>query len=176
MSAGHNHAAEVLNQLSGDQNTFQALLLALKNMEEAQHLLAAGDSSGTITASQKAESTLARIPQARFLLGICKADLAAAYGNLGSWREAASNAREAIALSSADSRFKFTQASANMTLGNALYSSGLSDEGAQHFAEARRLFGSLPGGEQHIAVVDHNESQLRGGPKGLTKRWWKFWK
>jgi hypothetical protein len=127
-------------------------------------------------ASQKAESTFAEIPQARFLLGICKADLAAAHGNLGNWREAATQAREAIAISSEDPRFKFTQAAATMTLGNALYSSGQSDEGARSSAEARRLFRSLPGGEQHIAVVDHNEAQFRDSGKGSDKRWWQFWK
>lgn len=194
--AGYLHATEVLDQLSGDQIAFLDCLQALKNGEEGQRLLALGDSSRALVASKKAEAMFARIPQARFLLGICKADLAAAYGNLGNWEDAIRYAREAIDISAEDTQFLFTQAAASMTLGNALYSSGRPDEGARILNDARRLFGRLQEGAQYIAVVDHNELQFRGGSRKLpargslrtssvarqspfikaAKRWWQFWK
>jgi tetratricopeptide (TPR) repeat protein len=173
-NAGYVHAAEVLERLS-DQSK-RDCLRALKAGEQGQQLLRANDYAGALDASTAAHSAFAKIPEARLLLGVCKADMAAAYGNLRQFAKAAQLAREAIAITSTDCRFGFTCAASNMSLGTSLYMLGDSKQGARHLEEARRLFREVPGGAEYISRLRHIEPALIELAGTLKKRWWEFWK
>jgi len=159
--SGYLHAMEILERLRDDNDAFNTCLLALKHAEDGQRKLASGEFEAALQHSRKAADLFQKVPAARLLLGVCKADIAAAYGNLGRHDEAASFARESILLVSGDRRFAFTEAMANMTLGISLYMLGNSTDGAKHLDEARRILRTIPEGAQYLAVVDQNEQQLK---------------
>ena len=92
------------------------MLSRLKNAQDGQSRLGAGDSSGALPLLRRAHDRFEGIREARLLLGISKADLAAAYGNLRQYRKAAEFAEDCISIVEGVKRLAFTEAMARLTL------------------------------------------------------------
>jgi tetratricopeptide (TPR) repeat protein len=152
---GFLHATEVVEGLLNDKKV--ACICALKFSQDGQKLLGTGEFETAIKHFIKAEQIFNNISSARYLLGICKADIAAAYGNLGKFQKAFKFAKESIAIIGTDHRFTFTLAAANMTAGFSSYRLGEYATSAQHLKEARRLWQKIPGGEQYLSLIDQND-------------------
>ena len=159
--AGYLHATEVLDQISGDMEAFTTCLTALKFGQDGQHKLANGDAKGALQESIKAHTEFEKIPEARYLLAICKQDIAAAYGKLGNFKKAASFAMETINIIRGDRRFLYTEAMAHRTIGASSYLIGNIQEGSTHMTEARRILKTLPDAQKEIAIIDQFEALLR---------------
>ena len=72
----------------------------------------------------RAQAEFAQIPEARPLLGVTKADIAAALGNLGRHAEAKRVAEEALPLAQGVREHAKTEAALHMTLGIGHYQEG----------------------------------------------------
>lgn len=174
--AGYRYAVQVLDLLKADETSYNSCLVALDLAEAGQRLLYRGDSESAMIELQKAESLFEKLPDARPLLGICKADMAAALCNLGRYQEAATYARVSIWIVSGDRRFAFTEAMAKMSLGNSLYMLGKSKGGARCFDDARRILRTLPEGTQYLAVIDRIQQYLKNTTGKHSRKWWQFCK
>ena len=175
-SSGYRCAVQVLNLLKADEASYNTCLVALDLAQAGQGLLYGGDSESAVIELQKAESLFEKLPDARPLLGICKADLAAALCNLGRYHEAATYARVSIWILSSDRRFAFTEAMAKMSLGNSLYMLGKSKGGARCLDDARRILHTLPEATQYLAVIDRVQQHLKNTTGKQSRKWWQFWK
>jgi len=91
------------------------------------------------------------------------ADIAAALGNLSRHAEAKAVAEGALPLVQGVRELAKTEAALHGTLGIGHYQEGDSDseEGARHFAIARLIFRSLPGGSQMLETLDSNAAHIR---------------
>jgi tetratricopeptide (TPR) repeat protein len=175
-SSSYRYAVQVLDLLKADAASYNTCLVALDLAQAGQSLLYRGDSQSAVIELQKAEGLFAKLPDARPLLGICKADLPAALCNLGRYHEAAASARVAIWILSGDRRFAFTEAMAKMSLGNSLYMLGKPKGGARCLDDARRILRTLPEATQYIAVIDRIQRHLKNAAGKKGSRWWQFWK
>ena len=115
-NSGYFIATEVCQMLESRPNALIECLTALKYAEDGQKHLQAGDPSGALTYLKKAHEKFEGIREAKLLLGINKADIAAAYGNLGNYRRAADYAEDCISIVKGNARLAFTEAMARMTL------------------------------------------------------------
>lgn len=152
-----NIVHEVLEQLAGDKASQTACLVALKHSQDGQLKLSGGDSAGALPELLKAHEMFAGIPAAKSLLGIAKTDLAAAYGNLSHHREAITYARDAVAIIGGVRGLELTEAMARMTLANSYTLQGRGDEGKAEFSKARAILQRIPGSEQYLRALEHNE-------------------
>ena len=125
---------------------------------------------------QKAERLFEKLPDARPLLGLCKADMSAALCNLGRYQEAATYARVSIWILTGDRRFAFAEAMAKMSLGNSLYMLGNPTGGARCFDDARRILRTLPEATSYLAVMDRVQKDLKQTAGRQGRKWWKFWR
>ncbi len=145
--------------LSGE--TKIAFLKALNEAKQGSTMLSSGDWEGCLTHLMRAHDLLTNIPEAAPILGMVSQDLAAAFGNLDRLTEASKFAQDAIRLVKGIKELAFTEAMAQMTIGNVCYSRGNGLEGSQYFASARNLLKDRPGSEQILRDLDQNEARLR---------------
>jgi tetratricopeptide (TPR) repeat protein len=175
-SSGYRYAVQVLDLLKDDAASYNTCLVALDLAQAGQSLLYRGDSESAVIKLQKAESLFEKLPDALPLLGICKADLSAAFCNLGRYHAAAMTARASIWFLSGDRRFAFTEAMAKMSLGNSLYMLGKPKGGARCLDDARRILRTLPEATQYLAVIDRIQRDLQNTAGEHRAKWWQFWK
>jgi tetratricopeptide (TPR) repeat protein len=120
MNIGVVHAQQVCQHLENDPPVLERCLKALGDSQKGQFALQRGESRRALDHLRRAEADFDAIPAATFLLGIARADIAAAYANLEQWPNAARYARQAIEIARHDKAFAETEANAHMTLANAL--------------------------------------------------------
>ena len=171
--SGYLLATQIVERLSGEKQL--ACIAALHQSEQGQARLSSGDWSGTLIFCRRAQEGFANIPEARSLLGVTKADIAAALGNLGRLSEAKQVAEEALPLVHGVRELAQTEAALHMAIGIGHYHDGDTQAGASHFGTARQLFGSLPGGAQMLEILESNEAQLKAANREKEKKWWKPW-
>jgi hypothetical protein len=152
-------AAQIVGRLSGEKKV--ACIAALVLAEQGQARLSSGDWNGALDLCRRAQDGLASIPEARPLLGVTKADLAAALGNLGRHSEAGQVAEQALPLIQGIHELRETEGALHMTIGIGHYREGNAQIGARHFEIARQVFRSVPGGAQMLQILESNEAQLR---------------
>jgi tetratricopeptide (TPR) repeat protein len=155
------HIQQVLSQIQGNSKLHTRCLEALSNNERGQNKLSDGDSKGALPLLLAAHDLYEKIPAARYLLGISKTDLAAAYGNLGKIRKSARYAEAALEIVAGKETFAFTEAMAEMTLGNCLYQLGDAGGGAAHHDRARTILRRLPDTDRYLKAIEHNEEVFR---------------
>ena len=175
MSIAQVHAQQVCEYLENDKPSLFRCLSALKDGEEGQLALKRGESQVALEYLLKAEADFDTLPQATFLLGITKADIAAAYGNLQKWSKAAKYACAAIEIAKHDQAFAETEANAHMTLAGALGTTGDIKGAETHLEIAEQIYKRLPDtGPQLIALKQNRRILSKHNPKS-RRPWWKFW-
>lgn len=137
---------QIREKLSGEKKI--SYLQALNEAKQGSAMLSSGDWEGCLTYLMRAHDLLTNIPEAAPILGMVSQDLAAAFGNLDRLTEASKFAQEAIRLVQGIKELAFTEAMAQMTIGNVCYSRGNGLEGSQYFTSARNLLKDRPGSEQ----------------------------
>jgi tetratricopeptide (TPR) repeat protein len=155
------HVQQVLRQIEGNPKILTRCLEALNNSQRGQEKLSAGDLKGALPLLLAAHDLYEKIPAARYLLGISKTDLAAAYGNLGEIRKSARYAEAALKIVAGKETFAFTEAMAEMTLGNCLYQLGDPGGGAAHHDQARAILRRLPDTDRYLKAIEHNQEVFR---------------
>jgi len=109
---------------------------------------------------RRAHARFETIREARPLLGIVKADLAAAYGNLQASDKAISYAEDSIAIVAGVQRLEFTEASARMTLGNSLGLLGKRHQSEEQYRIAEAILKGRPGSANYLQMLDSNRKQV----------------
>jgi tetratricopeptide (TPR) repeat protein len=153
-------ASEVLERLAADPSSQTVCFRALKHAQDGQINLSQGDAQRALPDLLKAHELFAQLPAARSLLGIAKADLAAAYGNLGRYRESLPYAQDAIAITANVPRLEFTEAMARMTLANTYSILGKAVEGRSEYRKAREILERIPGSESYLKMLERNEATV----------------
>lgn len=169
--SGYAHATKVLKKISNSEEKNKCLR-ALKHAQNGQQKLSEGDFRSALSFLHQAHDGFQEIPIAQYLLGIVKADLAAAYGNLSEFPKAIKFAEESIAIIYEVDEFSLTEAMAHMTLGSSYCMMGDSQRGANHFNKARQILNQMPNTDEYIKILETNEKIL----KKRAKKWWQFWK
>lgn len=166
-------ATQIVEKLSGEKQ--YACISALQQAGLGQQKLSSGDWNGALALCMGAQAEFSQIPEARPLVGVTNADIAAALGNLGRHAEAKKIAEEALPLVQGVRHLAQTEAALHMTLGIGYYQEGDAQQGAHHFFIARQLYGVVPGAAQMLEIVDSNEAQVKAVHHEKRKRWWKLW-
>jgi tetratricopeptide (TPR) repeat protein len=162
-NGGYWIATRVLEDLqqAGKMDSFVKCLSGLKEAGEGQTKLAEGDFSSALAHSKKAAELFEQVPEARPLLGICKVDISAAYGGLLEYRRCVEYAREGLVLVSGSAELSYTQGTAHMNLGTALYALGDVAGALEHFTEATHILEKTPGGTQLAQITEERLKTIR---------------
>ena len=171
--SGYIVATQIVERLSDESKL--ACISALKFGEQGQSKLAAGDWGGALEMCRKAQAGFSKIPEARPLLGVTMADMAAALGNQGQHAEAKRVAEDALPLVAGEQMLRMTEGTLHMTIGIGCFLEEEEEKGAEHLSHARRLFRQLPDGGRMLGILDTNEQQLSSAPIKAKHPWWKFW-
>jgi tetratricopeptide (TPR) repeat protein len=158
--SGLRIASEVLERLAADPSSRTVCFTALKHAQDGQIKLSQGDAQRALPDLLKAHELFAQLPAARSLLGIAKADLAAAYGNLGRYPESLSYGQDAVAITANVPRLEFTEAMARMTLANTYSILGKAVEGRAEYRKAREILERIPGSESYLKTLERNEATV----------------
>ena len=155
---GYLIAMQILERLqqAGKMNSYINCLSALKEAEQAQAKLAQGDFNGTLAKSNEAANLFNQIPEAKRLLGVCYADMSAAYGGLKDYQNVIIFAKKALMIVTGQSELYYTQGTLNMNLGNAFYHLGDLDAAASHLEEALSILEKIPGSDKLISSIKNN--------------------
>ena len=160
-TAGYFIATEVCAMLESRRDDLYECLRALKDGQDGQGRLQSGDARGALPLLRKAHDRFQRIPEARLLLGINKADLAAAYGNIGKYQESVDFAEDAIAIVAGDHRLNFTEATARLSLATSLGVLGRLTESDREFERAEALMRRMPQAGPLLRRLQANRAAIR---------------
>jgi tetratricopeptide (TPR) repeat protein len=172
---GQIHAQQVCKYL---ENNEAALIRCLEGIKEAglgQLARSEGRPQKALDHFLLAEREFDAIPAATFLLGIVRADIAAAHGDLRNWAAAARYARAGIDIARNDSAFALTEANAHMTLANAL---GFLEDlaGAQvEYDRAEQIYKTLTGVREELNALRRNRASILGSSQSKRLKW-QFWR
>lgn len=160
---GYLVATEVLEKLqqSGKMASVIICLSALKEAGDGQANLAEGNFNSALTKCKNAAKQFEQIPEAKYLLGICKVDISAAYGGLKDYNNEIKYAKEAVALVSGKAELSYSEGTANMNIGTALYRLGDLTGALKHYTEALRILEKAHGGSRFISGVKTNIEIIR---------------
>jgi len=175
VNIGFVHATQVCQHLESEPPALERCLKALADSQKGQLALQKGASRKALNHLLRAEADFDAIPAATFLLGIVRADIAAAYANLEQWPNAARYSREAIEIARDDKAFAQTEANAHMTLANALGSLGDLEAARTEYDKAESIYKTLKGVEPQLHALQHNRRLLLEPTRSVAKPWWKFW-
>jgi hypothetical protein len=172
---GYFIATEVCAMLESRPEALIECLAGLKNAQDGQSRLGAGDPRGALPVLRRAHDRFEGIPDARLLLGISKADLAAAYGNIGEYHKAADFAEDAIAIVEGVARLAFTEAMARMSLATSRGILGQAGDSEREFEKAEAILRRIPGAGTHLERLELIRRNVRNSsPKPRTRsgfRW-----
>jgi len=132
-----------------------------KTIDKSQRKLSNGDYKGTLKYAQEAIRIFNKIPEAKYLVAICKADMAAAYGSLGDYENAIKEAKECISLVNGKSELVFTEGSANKSAAISLKHLGRLKESIGHYELAKYLYQQTPKGTRYLPEIEHNLKLLQ---------------
>jgi tetratricopeptide (TPR) repeat protein len=147
--SGYVVATEVLEKLKqeGKTNSFFLLLTAINDYNQGQTSLQEGKFKDAIEKCKAAEIKLKLIPEAKYILGMCKVDLSAAFGNLSDYKNVIKYAREALELIKNKPELIYIQGTTNMNLGFALYRIGELQLAKDHLFLAMTILNNIPKGK-----------------------------
>lgn len=171
MNSAYVLASQIVGSLSGTAQ--HECLRGLKECETTQTLMAQRNWHDALNSSLQAAARFSRIPEAAPLLGITKADAAAALGNLGRHADAKVAALEGLPLVQQVRGLERSQASMHMTIGVASYLEGDAVTGRNEFAVARELCQQC-GATDLLLLLDSNETALKSERE--SRKWWKLWR
>jgi hypothetical protein len=137
--------------------------------------LGAGDSSGALPILRRAHDRFEGIREARLLHGISKADLAAAYANLGQYRKAAEFAEDCISIVEGVKRLAYTEAMARMTLACSWGILSREGDSEREFERAEKILRGFPDSGRYLKNLETNRMSVRslspGHQTGSLRRW-----
>jgi len=151
---------QVLESLKDDEAAQGRCLVALVDLQNGETKASKGDSRGAIANFHKAEAVFREIPKARALLCNIYNKLAAEYGKLGNQQKCRDYAEDALSIAERVPELAYAEASARMNLGTAAWILGDQHRGRMHYDKAREILRRLPGRQEDLAALDHNEQNL----------------
>ncbi len=162
-SQGYLEGVRVCEELekTGQDAELIFCLQGLKSSEQGQERLSKGDFDGVLKYSIEAESIFSKIPEAKYLLAICKADISAAYGGLKNYEQVARYAKEAIALVEGYEMLIFTEGTAYMNLGMAQVQLDQAQAALSSFEKAYNLLKKAPNGTRYLDALRNNIEILK---------------